>query len=318
MGALGLTDVVTCPSPPSCRYNACMNADIVILLTPVIDSRGEWSGVWGHGGAGEAGVIRDRLLEQLPRMKIFLDDEDSQLATGIHDAAQFDAARSRGASWFCGDYLIHPPLLPGRPQEAGRTSLLRLLTLVAQDADTAEIEQVFKHEPALSFHLFRLVNSPGMGLAKKISTFNEAIMVLGRRQLQRWVQLLLYASKQGDEASPLLSLAAMRGRLMENLGVARGRDIVFREQAFMTGIFSLLDSLLGMSMDEVMQAVRPPAPVQRALLEQQGELGELLLWVQDVQAGRSVTLPGGIDAAQCVELQLDALRWALDVGAGIG
>jgi EAL and modified HD-GYP domain-containing signal transduction protein len=157
-----------------------------------------------------------------------------------------------------------------------------------------------------------------MRLSRKISSFNDAILVLGRRQLQRWVQLLLYASKKHDTPSPLLAFAAMRGRMMEKLALARGRDAVVCEQAFMSGIFSLLDSLLGMRMDDIAKAVRLPEPVQRALLDKQGELGELLDWVEGLQSGRPQALPGGVAVDQCVDMQLEAIAWASSVGAEMG
>jgi len=79
-------------------------------------------------------------------------------------------------------------------------------------------------------------------------------VVLGRRQLQRWIQLLLYTV--GDAASqnsPLLQLAASRGRLMELLAKAqRPGSGDYHERAFMVGILSLLDALLGLPMTEIL------------------------------------------------------------------
>lgn len=294
-----------------------MTTTNAILLTPVLDPQGVWGGVWVRGEAEAIAAIREQLATRIPQMHLLL-DAGLPLATGIQDSSQLEQAKAQGATWFAGLLIAHPMPVAGTVQDAGRANLLRLMSLVAQDADTAEIESVFKRDPGLSFHLFRLVNSPGIGLSRKISSFNDAILVLGRRQLQRWVQLLLYASKKQESPSPLLAFAAMRGRMMEKLAQARGRDAGVCEQAFMTGIFSLLDSLLGMRMDEIAQAVRLPEPVRHALLDRQGELGELLDWVEDVQSGRATGLPGGIAADQGVDMQLEALTWAASVGAEIG
>lgn len=270
-----------------------------------------------HGKAEVTPQVRERLVTQLPYVHILL-DAVPPLAIEIADSAQIEEAVKKGSSWFCGPYIAHPPPVPGNHHDAGRANLLRLITLVAQDADTSEIEGVFKRDVGLSFHLFRIVNAPSMGLSRKIASFSDAIMVLGRRQLQRWIQLLLYASKRHETPSPLFAFAAMRGRMMEQISYARGRDESVCELAFMIGMFSLLDSLLGMPMDDIAQEACLPGIVQQALLTQQGEFGELLRWVEAVQSGAATGLPAGINADQCLNVQLEAMNWASSVGKDIG
>lgn len=245
-----------------------------------------------------------------------------QFAAGIENQSQFDAARTQGAEWFSGKFLTHPPYRLGGVQDTGRAVLMRLLTLVARDADSAEIEQVFKREPKLSFNLFRLVNSVSIGLSTKISTFSQAIMVLGRRQLQRWIQLLLYTNSKGSDnlPNPLLQLAAMRGRLMECLAVANGRDAAEQERAFMVGSFSLLDSLLGMTMAEIVKAIPLQDDIQSALLTREGGLGEMLAMVEGLQAGHTGTmLPASMSLSveSIADCQFEALRWAVGVAQGM-
>lgn len=237
-----------------------------------------------------------------------------QFVSGIGSQAQLDAAKAGGGAWFCGHFLVHPPVATAM-RDANRAVLLKLLSLVAQDADSAEIEQVFKREPGLSFNLFRLVNSVSMGLSTKVSTFNQAIMVLGRRQMQRWIQLMLYTSNQNqsEASNALMQLAAMRAKLMECLALAIGWDAATQERAFMAGIFSLLDSLLGMPMGEIVKIIPLPDDVQAALLGHPGALSELLAWVDGLQAGDAeAVLPSciGLDALKLAECQLGALRWA--------
>lgn len=67
------------------------------------------------------------------------------------------------------------------------------------------------------YNLLRLVNSVAVGARTRISNFSQAIAILGRRQLQRWLQLLIYANNlaEGNSWNPLMQLAATRGRLIE-------------------------------------------------------------------------------------------------------
>ena len=83
------------------------------------------------------------------------------------------------------------------------------------DAETTSLESLFKREPGLSINLLRLANSAAVGARVQIDSLRHAITLLGRRQLQRWLQLLLYTDPSGiTYATPLLQLAATRARLM--------------------------------------------------------------------------------------------------------
>lgn len=334
-----------------------MKHTLGISLTPVMDAQGIWAGIWLRSDAASAealcafcpqlaegtGELRmflnaalpEACFDNLPAQRTMRVMEAGQappsgtavtlgreFAVGVADAAAFAAARAAGAKWFCGGYLAHPPAATGM-RDANRAVLLKLLSLIAEDADSSEIEQVFKREPGLSYNLFRLVNSVSMGLSTKVSTFNQAIMVLGRRQMQRWIQLMLYTSNQAhsDTADTLLQLAAMRARLMECLAKASGADAATQERAFMVGIFSLLDSLLGMGMEDIAKAIPLPEDVRAALLRQDGPLTALYNWVDGLQGGADAVPPAAqqaMGASGYADCQLNALRWATGINQDMG
>jgi c-di-GMP-related signal transduction protein len=97
--------------------------------------------------------------------------------------------------WLDGDWMLAPPQRPTAAQSASRTLSLKLLQMVMTDAETRELEAVLRQDPALSYHLLRLVNSLGMGLTRRIASFSQAIMILGRNQLRRWLNLMLFAAR---------------------------------------------------------------------------------------------------------------------------
>ncbi len=173
-------------------------------------------------------------------------------------------------------YMAAPPKASGA-QAASRALSLQLAQLVAADAHTHEIEALLRKDPTLSYHLLRLVNSLGMGVGRRITSFSQAILILGRQQLRRWVNLMLFAARQGDVRSGmLLARVAVRGRLLEQLSRARGRDKHTQDQAFITGMFSLLGVLFGMPLTEVLAPLSMSDTVHDALLGNKGELGQML------------------------------------------
>lgn len=200
------------------------------------------------------------------------------LAEKVETGEQLNYCTGLGFELFQGYYFAKPTVLAGKKIHHSRLALLRLLTQMQREADTVELEKTFKHEPGLSVNLLRLTNSAAAGLRTKITSLRHAITLLGRSQLQRWVQLLLYTDFDGNNATPLLQMAATRARLMELLaGYYQPGDRDYADRAFMTGIMSLTPTLLGLPIQEILnQLAILPQDIQQALLVRSGTLGALL------------------------------------------
>ena len=167
-----------------------------------------------------------------------------------HDAGIPDLLPS--TQWIDGNWFLQPPSKPKGAQAASRVMALKLVQLVSTDADTHEIEDVFRQDPTLSYHLLRLVNSLAFGAPRRISSFSQAILMLGRQQLKRWLNLILFASGSDDPRAPmLLGRVVVRARMMELLTRESGGDKAQQELAFMAGMFSLLGVLFGQPLEEV-------------------------------------------------------------------
>lgn len=241
------------------------------------------------------------------------------LAYNIADAGQFAALQELGVSWFAGDYALHHARQQSEPEDAtSRRRLLALLGLLARDADAHELEVPLKQDPSLSYHLLKLVNSAAFGFTAPITSFSQAITLLGRRQLQRWLQLLLYARQQDDgKIHALLPLAAVRAAQMEALCQLRGGDRDAQDLAFMAGVFSLLDVLLGMSMEEIIATLNLAPEVSAALLERSGELGTLLALVESTAPPPEGLRRAGIDGETYWRSLLQAYQWAIQVSRNL-
>jgi len=246
------------------------------------------------------------------------------LAKKVETAEQFRETLEMGFDLFQGYYFARPHLVAGKRIHPSKTILLQLLKLVMSEAPNLEIEHLLKSEPNLCYNLFRLVNSVAMGMNRRISTVNEVVTVLGRRQLQRWVSLLLFAQQEGfPYPNPLLQTAALRGELMRKLAmiVAAGNS-EFHEHAFMAGIMSLLDALLGIPMEEVLEQINVGDEVNAALISHQGTLGRLLALCEILEGEKLEEIPAvlnklKLDARSVMQAQVEALQWVNAIGESV-
>lgn len=243
------------------------------------------------------------------------------IATDIQSHADHQWAQANACTLTSTEFLMTRATM-GKKADVTRLKLLEMLSLIAEDANTDALDAIFRQEPKLSYSLLRLVNSAANAPRSPIASFSQAINLLGRRQLQRWLQLLVYADpNNGQQPNPLLQKAAARGRLMEllssNLSAETGIEHL-GDAAFMVGSFSLLDVLLNMSIGEILQQLSLPDSVTQALLTHSGVLGELLRLITAAEsrdypaaAKQLESLP--FNGNDYVDAQLQALNWAAKI-----
>jgi len=244
------------------------------------------------------------------------------LAEKVDSREQAQYCHDLGHHLFQGYFFAKPTIIAGRKLGHSQLALIRLMGLVLEDAETPELEAVFKHEPGLTVNLMRLTNSVATGVRTKVTSLRHAITVLGRRQLQRWLQLLLYTTPGSVQvASPLLQLAATRGRLMELLaGKLHPGKRDFEDRSFMVGIMSLMPALMGAAMEDILHGLNLPTEVREALETGGGELGIALALTQALEAGDGQACHDlteqlvGVDHHAVNSCLTQALSWASTIG----
>jgi EAL and modified HD-GYP domain-containing signal transduction protein len=210
-------------------------------------------------------------------------------------------------------------VISGRKLSPSQLAVLDLMQLVVSDADNIEIERAIKRDVTLSINLLRIVNTPAAGLRQRIDSLGQALVVVGRRQLQRWLQIMLYAEpgNHSHTQTPLLMLASTRARLMELLaGRLRPGQRQVADMAFTVGIMSLMDTLFCVPMADLVEQIPVSEEVANALTKRSGFFGELLRLAEsfekmeegeDVLPALSQLADNGDDL---VELEMAAFEWS--------
>ena len=240
------------------------------------------------------------------------------IAEKVETARQYDTVAGHGVELFQGYWFSRPVLVQTRVVTPTQSSILELLNLLRQHADTAAIEEVLKKDAGLAFNLMRLINSVGLSADREITSFHQAITVLGAGKLLRWAALLLTCSRDGGAPSSVGHTAVVRGRLMELLAIAAGQPQEVADQAFVVGIFSLLDTMLGMPMASAVKLLSVSPSARQALVEHQGPLANLLALAQACESGNKQALDLAaaalqLDIGKINAAHLQALDWAKKV-----
>ncbi|GGI53162.1 EAL and HDOD domain-containing protein [Oxalicibacterium solurbis] len=246
------------------------------------------------------------------------------LAEKVETIEQFRICMDLGFHYFQGYYFARPVILSGKKLAPSQVIIMELMAMIVADAENTEIESGIKKDASLVLTLLRLANSPGAGMLQRIDSLSQALAVLGRRQLQRWLQIMLYAdSERGHLTSPLLQLASTRGKLLELITEKlHPGERTMADIAFTVGIMSLMDTLFGQSMKEILEQVSVVDDVGDALLYRKGFYGDLLKlaeYIERIEQTGALLIPTlrklGLSIEDLYELQLNAFEWSNHLSA---
>lgn len=236
------------------------------------------------------------------------------IAEKVETAEQYALVAGLGIKLFQGYWFARPVMISGPSVRPAQAVIIQLINLVRLQADTAAIEEVLKKDPTLSFNLLRFINSAGFGLDNKITSFRHAVMILGLKKLFRWAALLLVTSRNSNVSPAVGTLAVVRGRLMELLAIeALSPDE--HDNAFVVGLFSLLDTMLGIPIQQALASISLPDSVVDALLHNSGPFAPLLALAKACESMDEVAFAETSELLKLSNQQvnwahLEALRWA--------
>jgi c-di-GMP-related signal transduction protein len=236
------------------------------------------------------------------------------VAEKVETAAQFNALLDYGATLFQGYWFAKPDVITTKVISPNQAHVLQLINLVRSQASTDEIEAILKKDAMLGFSLMRLINSAGFGMTREVTSFRQAVMLMGLKKLFRWAALLLTAARASGTPAAVATTAVVRGRMMELLAKGSLSDDEC-DGAFVVGIFSLLDVMLGMPLEEALALLALPPAVDEALRSGTGIYGPMLTLTKACESGDDTAFDAAANALQFNNhhinmAHMEALAWA--------
>ncbi|RZS89765.1 diguanylate phosphodiesterase [Motilibacter rhizosphaerae] len=258
--------------------------------------------------------VKDAAPEELERRVHALrsSHDVTLVAERVETATDMDLCHRLGFDWFQGYFLLRPDVVSARTVSPAHLACLRLLGRLADpEVDLGEIEEVVRADLGLNYRILRAANAASSGTIRRIESIRDALVLLGMATLRSWM-LLMVLSDASDPDSEQLSAAMTRARTCEL--VARHTGDVRPESAFMVGLLSSLDQLLGLSMPLVVDRLPLAEDLQAALLRREGRLGEILSTVAGLEDLDDAAVAAGLDALpisadELVRSYLGAVSW---------
>jgi len=246
--------------------------------------------------------------------------QSSLLAEKVETREEFVSTRNAGFTYFQGYFFRRPELMQAREIPANRLNYLRLLKAVSRpELDLRELEGVIKAEASLCYRLLRYLNSPVFGFPSEIRSVRHAVVMLGEREVRRWVRLATALVAAQSRTSDLLLAALVRARFCELLapGLPPGAA-----DLFLVGLLSLMDAMLGLPMEMVLAGISLDPQTTAVLLGQtspHSPIYELMLAQENAQWEKVVRLAAQLQLRNSfvAECHWKAMQWAREVTASL-
>jgi c-di-GMP-related signal transduction protein len=259
--------------------------------------------------------------ERLLFAETFLPKKIKLLAERVETLAEFEQTKEMGYSYFQGYFFSKPVVLTSeKPPESKLARMQLLLEINRPDFDFSHAEEIIKHDPTLSVKLFRYINSAIFGLPNEVKSIRQALTLLGEKNIRKWCNILVISTLADDKPPELLKQAIVRARFCELLAGSTGQKGADQE-LFMTGMFSLLDTMLNQPMPKLLAGLPLSKAVKAALLGEPNRFQDILKLViafevcdWDQIEARTNSLHVLREAASLFQQQ--AFSWADQISAG--
>ena len=208
------------------------------------------------------------------------------LAEKVEHNVIFMGLKKMGFSLFQGFFFSKPEIIPGKKLTTNELTKLQLMAELSNpDFEPARLAEILQSDPNLTYRLFRYINSVGFGLRQKVTSLKRAIDMMGMLQARQWLRTAIIADiNTAPKAGELAFMSVHRAKFLESICSNANVKECEPDAMFLAGLFSLLDAMLGVEMDDILGSL----PLDDAVvdgLSGRGQLHELISLAKGYERG---------------------------------
>lgn len=190
----------------------------------------------------------------------------AMVAEKVETYAEFDWAMQAGFDYFQGYFFARPSVIRGRQIPAGKINCLRLLREIQPvELDFDLLRTIIREDVSLSYKLLRYVNSALFCRYEETRSISHALARLGEEAIRHWAVLAALPIMAKDKPGELVTHSLVRASFCERLVKLAVRSEP--SLGFLMGLFSLLDALIDVPLQEALRQAGVGPAISGALLD---------------------------------------------------
>lgn len=238
------------------------------------------------------------------------------LAEKIETKEDLFEAKNLDCDYVQGYYYSKPSVFLGKDISIKNTSIFMLLVeLVRENYNLDKVDYIMKTDLALTYKFLRFINSSYFNFLQEIKSIKQAIMLIGRGELRKWLSILTVSemSPQNEEYTKNIII---RARLCEE--IASAINLKDSSSAFMVGLFYNIDEMIDKDIHYVVKTLPLNKDVKRALLGEENiyrNILELSIAYENLDKENIEKLCKKliINEGKLLDLYYKSLEWGRDI-----
>lgn len=237
------------------------------------------------------------------------------LAEKVETQEEFNQAVSMGFEYFQGYFFSRPQIIKGKEIPSSTMNLLQIVAEAnREDFDFANLEKHILNDIAISYKLLRYINSAFFRRVTEISSIKQALVLLGEREVKRFISLMLIARLAPGKPDELVRTSIIRAKMAEL--IAKYTKGKYNEaEVFTMGLFSLIDAILDQDIGDLMGKLPLAESIKKALVEGHGPLAEFMGLIISYEKGVWDEFHKGLEKLNLEEdivprCYMEAVGWA--------
>lgn len=177
------------------------------------------------------------------------------LAEKIETREEFEYAKKLGCTYMQGYYFAKPSIMSGSSIQPLPVNLMQVMQLIADpDTDIDAIVEVMSRDTAMCQRILRLINSAYFGVANKVSSIGQAIMILGLDYLREWVYLMGMQKLTHNDNIEAMKTSLLMAKLCRKISLLIPEASENAESFYLMGLLSMVvfggERALAQALDE--------------------------------------------------------------------
>ncbi|WAA13260.1 EAL and HDOD domain-containing protein [Fervidibacillus halotolerans] len=239
------------------------------------------------------------------------------VAEKIETKEDYEEAYNEGFDLFQGFFFHKPMIFSKREIPPTFYSRMKLMNEIKKpEPDIRRITNIIETDISLSYNILKMINKH-FTRTNKIKSINQAIVLLGLKEIQRWIFIISLREsieEQDEVAKELLHTSLLRAKFCElfALEILQVKDA---GEFFLTGMFSMIDTILQMPMEKVVTELPLQDSITAALLGEMNEHRQILNIIRMIERAewKKVTEQAekfGANEEMIFSIYWNAMRWA--------
>lgn len=257
-----------------------------------------------------------RIRPVLERLKAY---DIKLIAEKVETNHQLQSLAEVGFNYYQGFFYHEPEIVEGQTLAPIKSQMLHLISeTFNKPLDFDHIAEIIGHDVNLTVGLLKLVNNVATGTRVEITSLKQAAAYLGEDKLKQFVTILAISKLSSDKTSEASRQSLITAKLMSKLAT-ESAFIEISDFAFITGLLSSIEVILSMPMDKILATMPLAKPIEDALINHDGLLGQLLELTMNYITGRGENIKAlidvyGLDADFIHKEFVSASNWCKSLG----